>query len=298
MATATNYPAETDGFLSTWIALAGDGDSAEILAYTDSSPYPQARRSIASIDWRGENRMRNAGVFMPVRAGDHVRVEVIARVGTPSITILFQPFPLALGEWSPLKVNTHYPKRNQDGFVVASMWGGDGDRGWIVGRQGQELANCAAASMHQYSDFLNGAESFCMPVVRESDFQIDFTATNGAPTGEVYWIPMGASHRMQSLSHPVVNDINRAEMDSILTGYTYTDGGVASLNLEVSETEDFKTPIIINRTTVQNRRDRYVPYNSATAVVRKGTYFRASFAPDKGSNPGDVRLSWVSIVPA
>jgi hypothetical protein len=66
------------------------------------------------------------------------------------------------------------------------------------------------------------------------------------------------------------------------------------LNLEVSETVDFKTPIVINRTTVQNRRDRYVPYNSSTAAVRKGTWFRASFAPDSGST-GNAWLSWVGI---
>jgi hypothetical protein len=296
----TNRQAETDGFLSAWIALAGDGHSTEVRAYTDSTPYPQSRRSIASIDWRGENRMRDANVFTPVRAGDHARVEVVARVGTPAVSILFQPFPLALGAWSLLKFNTPYPKRDQDGFVVASIWGGNGDRGLIFGRQkiGQELARCAAASMHLYSDFQNGVQSFCMAVPKGSDFQIDFTPTNGNPSCAVSWIPMGASNRMQPLSRPQVNQISKAETNGILTGYVETPGGVASLKIEVSETQDFKNPVILSRTTVQHRHDRYVPNNSATAVVRKGTWFRASLAWDDGSDQANAGLTWVGIEPA
>jgi hypothetical protein len=133
-----------------------------------------------------------------------------------------------------------------------------------------------------------------MPVVRGSDFKIDFTPTNNAPKCEVYWIPMGPSHHMLSLQHLEVNQINPSDTNGVLMGYAQTDNGVAWLNLEVSETEDFKAPIILNRTTVQNRRDRIVPYNSATAVVPKGAYFRASYASESGS-PGKTCVSWVGI---
>ena len=62
-------------------------------------------------------------------------------------------------------------KRDKDGFIVATITHvQDANRGWIIGRQtvGNDLAPCAAASMHVYdrSDSYQYVESFCMPVVK------------------------------------------------------------------------------------------------------------------------------------
>jgi hypothetical protein len=119
--------------------------------------------------------MWHASLFTPVRAQDFYVVGNTPPWGNPPITGLFQPFLLEFGEWEPLDVNKLYPKRDKDGFIVATIKHvQDANRGSIMGRQtvGNDLAPCAAASMHVYnrSDSYRYVESFCMPVVKGNDF--------------------------------------------------------------------------------------------------------------------------------
>jgi hypothetical protein len=248
------------------------------------------------------------------------------RWGNLTVTPLFQPFPLEFGEWERLDVNRRYQKRDRDGFVVATIQHAqDGNRGYIIGRQtvGTDLAPCAASSMHVYdhSDSYQYVESFCMPVVEGNDFQVDYTPTAGNPTVTAYWIAMGASHKMLPMESRDLNKTNRAErngipIDGILFGYLqasrgearnlsggmpiFLDNSEAMLNLKVSDSEaSIDQGTIITRTTVQytDMGDKLIPYNSATAVVRKGSYYKAEFVPVEGSVVG-ASIKWVGIVPA
>jgi hypothetical protein len=294
----TNKRAETDGFLSAWFAVANEGDGGEIYAYTDSRPDPKTLRGGAGIHWYKTSHMWHASLFTPVRAQDFYVVGNTPRWGNLPITSLFQPFPLEFGEWETLDVNKPYPKRDRDGFIVATITHvQDANRGWIIGRQtvGNDLAPCAAASMHVYdrSDSYQYVESFCMPVVKGNDFQIDYTPTYYTPKVTAYWIALGSSHKMLPLESRRPNEINAAETNGILIGYLYAgrsamplfDNSEGTLNLFTSKTEDFKNQVLVTRTTAQysDGVEKWIPYNSATAVVHKGTYYRAQFDQTPGS---------------
>jgi hypothetical protein len=213
-----------------------------------------------------------------------------------------------------LSVNQRYTGRNQDGFVVATIaYAQNGARGSIIGKQtvNGTLTECAASSVHFYdnSDIYVAVESFCMPVVKGNDFQIDFVPTFGSPSVTVFWIPMGPSHRMLPLQPVTPNLGNQAQSHGILTAFLFcaADYSVGNLDIEVSDSPDFKSSTIITRTTVQlypvsarvlllSVSDKYVPYNSATALVRKGSWFRANWKTSVGTVTPTV--NWVGIVPA
>src|SRR4051812_26717704 len=127
------------------------------------------------------------------------------KYGNPTYMVHFQQFPLELGSWTPLALKQPLPKRDQDGFVVASVnyVGRDGDRGYITGKQwtADNEIILFGASMQHYgrSNSIAGIGSFCMPVARGTVFQIDFETTSGDPVYSAFWIPMGASHRMSPI---------------------------------------------------------------------------------------------------
>jgi hypothetical protein len=317
-----NYQANADGFLSAWMRVGGEGDGAEIYGYTDSNSDPKTHRVSAGVHWYKAEHVMNASLLMPVRAKDRFNLGYAPRWGNPPIVALFQPFPLSFGEWEPLELNKRYPKRDKDGFVVARLqYASDGDRGYIIGSQtalGQDLVQCAASSVHWYdhSDVRIAAESFCMPVVRGSDYRVDYVPTAGGPQVAAYWLPMGKSHKMLPLERRDVNKINRADTNGILTGFLHADhgrggggGGLVvglmfdnsegTLNLQVSETEDFANPTSIAVASAQTTSmfDKIIPYNSATVVVRKGNSYRAAFGQSERSAVTPT-VSWVGIVQA
>jgi hypothetical protein len=305
-----NYQAATDGFLSAWVNTNNQVLGAEIHAHTDGNSDPKTERSAAGVHTSGNDHMTSASLFTPVRAKDWYSVTDLP--GNPATSqIFFQPFPLELGEWATLSANQRYTGRDQDGFVVATMaYAQNGARGSIIGKQtvNGTLTACAASSVHFYinSDVYVAVESFCMPVVKGSDFQIDFLPTCGSPSVTVSWIPMGPSHRMQPVQFLSPNLGNQAQSHGILTAFLCAaDFSVGSLDIEVSDSPDFKSTTVVTRTTVElypvgfpfplYQSDKYVPYNSASALVRKGTWFRANWTKAGSVTP---TLSWVGIVPA
>src|SRR5258708_25151078 len=164
------------------------------------------------------------------------------------------------------------------------------------------------------------AESFCRPVVRGSDYRVDYVPPAGGPQVAAYWLPMGKSHKMLPLERRDVNKINRADTNGILTGFLHADhgrggggggggGGLVvglmfdnsegTLNLQVSETEDFANPTSIAVASAQTTSmfDKIIPYNSATVVVRKGNSYRAAFGQSERSTVTPT-VSCVGIVQA
>jgi hypothetical protein len=262
------------------------------------------------------HHIHQASLFMPVRAQDHYILNNRPDWGNRLLDILFQPFQLELGEWERLANNTRYRKPDKDGLVVATLQvKNSGEAGWIIGQQtaGNETAQCGAATV--WGSVL--AESFCMPVVRGNDFQVDLTVTGGEPTVDVFWIPLGSSHKMLSMESRDPNTTNKAEINGILTGCLHATRGQqrgdtsaypsvnnpddtrATLNLMTAETGDFPNSATIARTSVQlsERAGIRYPYNSATTVVRKGSYYRAQLDQVTGSAVTPT-IKWIGIVPA
>ncbi|SDF31914.1 MAC/Perforin domain-containing protein [Bradyrhizobium brasilense] len=303
-----NYRATTDGFVSAHLRVNVENDGSEVYGLTDSASDPKTCRASAGCHWYKDEHMWSGSLFMPVRAKEYYNLSFTPRWGGSVAAAYFQSFPLALGEWERLEPNIRYPKREQDGFVVARLQHAqDGNRGNISGRQsalGQDLAQCVASSIHWYdhSDTCIAAESFCMPVVKGSDFIVDFVPTYGNPLVEAYWIPIGASNKMLPLERREINKINVADTNGILFGYLNAGGGSDSaegtLSLTVAENEDLKNPVTVTGTNVQycERYNKFIPCNSVTAVVRKGTSYRAVFKVDAA--PVTAVVSWVGIVPA
>jgi MAC/Perforin domain-containing protein len=308
-----NYQAATAGFLTAWVNTNNQVIGAEIHAHNDGNSDPKMERSAAGVHTSANDHMASASLFTPVRAKDWYSITDLP--GHPGTTqIFFQPFPLDLGEWATLSVNQLYTGRDQDGFVVATIaYAQDGARGSIIGKQmvNGTLIACAASSVHLFrdADVFVAVESFCMPVVKGSDFQIDFVPTSNSPSVTVYWIPMGPSHRMRPVQFFSPNLGNQAQSNGILTAFLFcaADRSMGNLDIEVSDSPDFKSTTVITRTTVElypvsglplplSMSDKYVPYNSASALVRKGTWFRANCATAMGTVTPTV--SWVGILPA
>jgi hypothetical protein len=318
----TNVQAATDGFLSALMSTVNDGDGSETYANTDGDPNPATKRASAGVHQYGWQQINKGSLFIPVRANDYYSVAYSPRWGTVANGMAFQPFPLDFGDWEQLSFGQLYPARDRDGFVVASIYyHGDGNQGFIVGSQVVKgaLTPCAASSVHWYDDhsLAVATESFCMPVVKGADFQIDLTNTSGSVSGLVFWIPMGLSHRMQPLDDLYkANQGNRASTHGILTGYLSQPdnpawdigiakypGGPSTLTLQTATTDDFANPTVLGQATVQycTQVDLRIECNSATAVIAKGSWFKAavdSVNLGAGLPAWKATIGWVGIVPA
>jgi hypothetical protein len=321
----TNVQAATDGFLSALMSTVNDGDGSETYANTDGNPNPATQRASAGVHQYRWQQINKGSLFTPVRANDYYSVAYQPRWGTVANGMAFQPFPLNFGDWEQLSFGQLYPARDQDGFVVASIYyNGDGNRGVIVGSQVVKgalsaLTPCAASSVHWYDDhsMAVATEGFCMPVVKGADFRIDLTNTSGSVSGLVFWIPMGSSHRMLPFDASYkANQGNWASTHGILTGYLSQPdnpaldigiakypGGPSTLTLQTATTEGFANPTVLGQATVQHctQVDLWIEYNSATAVIAKDSWFKAavdSVNLGAGLPAWAATIGWVGIVPA
>ncbi|HEY2133753.1 MAG TPA: hypothetical protein VGH36_12395 [Acetobacteraceae bacterium] len=116
-----NHHAAGDGFLSAWIEVFNGGDGAGVYANTDGDSDPRIRRASAGVHVYGMEAVPANGLVTPVRAGAHYGIGYAPRWGSPRLAASFQPFPLSFGPWEIPDFNRLYPKRDEDGFVVASL---------------------------------------------------------------------------------------------------------------------------------------------------------------------------------
>ncbi len=316
-----NVRAQTDGFLYATAQIdfgfSHEGDGGEIYAYTAGHPDPratlEARRGSASVHWYQLEHLLCASVFTPVRANDWYNLAYTPRWGNLPLTIQFQPFPLELGDWVALPIN-QIQTAQQDGFVVAYIdYGENGGRGFITGSQtvGGTLTDCVASSVHWYysSDTAIATESFCMPVVKGSEFRVSLTATAGNPNASAFWISLGPSYRLEAPAPYTVGTGNLAQTNGFLIGFVSAqstplsiipDNGEGYLDLQTAQTPDFANATTVARATAQvsHLGDKLIPYNSATAVIAKGSWFRAMFkTASLISGTASPTVHWIGIVP-
>jgi len=313
-----NVQAATDGFLGAAANAANKGDGGEIYAVSDANPNPATRRASAGVHQyldllsRASEQITLASLFTPVRANDYYNVTYAPRWGTVASGMTFQPFPLDFGDWEQLSFNQTYSGRDRDGFVVASInYGQDGNRGFAIGSQvvNGQMSRCAGSSVHWYESEPNtkvATASFCMPVVRGASFIIELTNTYGSIDGSVFWIPMGSSHRMLPLAFYHIDQVNQAKTHGILTGFVSQDNdqpynpgnppATSIVFLQTAAAEDFSNANFVGVATVEycTGCDKRIQFNSTTAVIGKGSWFRTTI--DTGV-PCNAVSSWVGIVP-
>lgn len=304
-----NFLADKDGFLSALASTDNHGDGGEIYARTDRNADPKRQTASASVHQYGE-QINKASLFTPVRAKEYYTVDYKSRWGTVAVAsgMRFQPFPLDFGEWEQLSFGLHYPGRKLDGFVVAWItYNQDSNRGFVIGSQvvkGQ-LRPYAGSSVHWYghNDRHVATGGFCMPVVRGAAFQIDLTITSGSIGGAVFWLPMGSSHRMLEPVDYARDKGNQAGTHGILTGFLSQENnpglviGASTLTLQTAAAQDFTNPTVLGQATVQYSRERdlWIQYNSATAVVTKGSWFRALVGSASFASASNATIRWVGI---
>src|SRR5262249_52315915 len=107
--------------------------------------------------------------------------------------------------------------------------------------------------------------SFCMPVVKGTDFQVDLTPRKfyKIPTGSLFWISIDLSHRMRPPAFYKANEWNQTHTSGILTGFlsqpptqryfppTYI-AWPNILAIQTAPTQDFANPKTVGVATVQN----------------------------------------------
>ena len=321
----TNVQSAADGFLSVLLGASPGGDPlhlGEIHAHTDTDPNPKRRVAGAGVFQQAACKINQASLFVPVRRGDYYIASYGQHYGNLSNTVTFQPFPLGFGNWLQLSFNQIYNGRDEDGFVVVAI-DRDTDHegqfaGFVIGSQvlNGNLTPCAGASIGGGGPTPDGrtswvlTDSFCMPVAKGTAFRIDLT--NRPPAwlpiiGSVFWIPMDPSHKMQTLRYYRPNEWNLADTHGILTGFLSQE--IQSNNpsvglpypstfavLTAPTTQDFTNPSIVGTATVQYSGGHPIQYNSATAVIRKSSYFLVSIEsqiPDYSAT-----ITWVGIVAA
>lgn len=310
-----NVQAATDGFLFAGANAANNGDGGEIYAVSDANPNPATRRASAGVHlyyqpFHISEQINLASLFTPVRAKDYYNVTYEPRWGTVATGMTFQPFPLDFGDWEQLSFNQLYNGRDRDGFVVASInYGQDGARGAAMGSQivNGQMTYCAGSSVHWYESEAGtkvATESFCMPVVKGSDFLIRLESSSGSIDGSVFWIPMGSSHRMLPLANYNANEVNQAKTHGILTSLirqdeqpvTFPNPATSTLYLQTAATESFTEANTLGVASAEfcPDADKWIEFNSATAVVGEGSWFKAAIS---SRVPCKAVVSWVGIVP-
>lgn len=306
--------AATDGFLGVVIDAGGYGENAgEAYAYSDGNPDPATMRAAASMHRGSVDRMSTSSLLTPVRAGDWYKAGYSVLLPFVPPVIQFQPIALGLGAWEELTVGTVYPGRDVDGFVVGVIaYGWDGFRGALVGSQelGGVMTPYAISSVHRLADAGTAAttESFCMPVARGTRFTVAAQPTFGIPNVWAHFIPMGPSRKLLPPQAYGANEIDQARAHGILTAYIEVKAGndfpdsnvTGGLALQVAATADFANPATVAQASAQvaiGFSDTIVPFNAASAFVRKGSWFRAALAHNGGGSVTPT-VHWTGIVPA
>jgi MAC/Perforin domain len=309
------------------------GNRGEVYVFTDGSPHPGTWIAGTGVDNGGHMdpgigsaegaeipiKINQASVFAPIRRGDYYKVGYNRRFGNLNTNVTFQPFPLGFGAWEPLSFNQLYNGRDKDGFVVAAVYHDGGQWASIIGSQAVNgvLTPCVGSYMDAtvpgWTPFVDVlTTSFCMPVVKGSSFRIDLKlkplVDANAIAKSLFWIPMGPSHRLLPLDFYRPNETNQAHTHGVVTGYlSWPDDHSKSnhhptfpavLTIQSALTQNFVNPSTVGFATVQGPPPEaaVVPYNTATAFIAKGCWFRASTASQ--STGYSATVSWFGIVPA
>jgi hypothetical protein len=311
--------ATADGFLSAMLATVNNGDGGETYAYSDAGTSPTSLIGAAGVHIYDTDFTSQSSLLIPVKSGDYYNVQYTPHWGTLTPQPAFQAFPLDLqvGEELPINMQHTMPC---DGFAtgVINYGGENGTRGYMVGAQlmGDYMTAMVTSSVHWdgNTNVCVMTESFCMPVQQGVPFEVAVTSTYGGVSSSALWTPMGNSSVIGKPVPMEPNQVNYADTNGMLVAQLSVPDanggaevevhyfpliavvGYATLTLEMSATEDFASPVPLATASANFSDYSIVPYNSASAIVPQGSWYRCTVAAQSSSVT--TSLYWVPIVPA
>ena len=306
-----------DGFLIGTIKKKLDGDRGTLEAYCSDQNNPDIMRVCASQHSydKDDRKISCASLTMPVAQDMYYQIRYESTFGQPEATATFVPFGSSstkmLKSWSPVELGTR-KKAESHGFVVSYVTfdGQDGPRGYVLGKQqlnnssdsDDDYTTIAGASQHDYPKGDNHVpfNSFCMPVKKDTYYQIDFEKTFGEPKAKAFFIPLADNLEFcEDISRRDKDTVYRSEYDGFLVAFLDygNEGARGYVDLychhDVNFLRQSATPIASTSVHHYLPTDSRIPYNTAMIPVPKRAYYKAIVT--NTSHEIEANIFWISV---